>query len=221
METKTTEFTTERKTEMKAEVKSFFTNDLLMIIKTIITEPINGTYSLFSKNETNRFFQSIILMLTTMALYFITALISVGSFRASIPFSIFLRAAIIPALFMLSVSLISFGIKSISGKVNFRKELFTGALCAIPLCFAVLFIIVLSFFDENMLGRMIQKPSQLFNGGIIVAVIFIYLFLMLINILQQSLKAADTKDSMAWYLAPLGVFAAFYLTSLISQNILF
>lgn len=220
METQSTKLTAERRAEMKDEVKSFFKNDLLAIIKTIITEPISGTYSLFSKNE-NRFFQSIILMLTTMILYFIVSLVAVGRYRSNIPFSVFLGTALMPVVFMLSVGLISFGLKSISGKASFKKELFTGALCAIPMWFAVLFTIILSLVDMNMIGKMMQRPSQVLSGGFLVIIMFLFLFLMLINILQQSLKAANTKDAMAWYLAPVGIMAAFFLTSLISQNILF
>jgi hypothetical protein len=41
----------------------------------------------------------------------------------------------------------------------------------------------------------------------------VYIFLMMVNILQQSLKASGTKDVLAYYLAPASVMVAWYVTA--------
>jgi hypothetical protein len=46
----------------------------------------------------------------------------------------------------------------------------------------------------------------------VVVVFILYIFLMMVNILQQSLKASGTKDVLAYYLAPAAVLLAWYIT---------
>jgi len=42
---------------------------------------------------------------------------------------------------------------------------------------------------------------------------------MLINVFQQSLKASNAEDAIAWYLAPASILVAIYLTFQISKGL--
>lgn len=221
MNTLSDKLSAEQRAEMKNDVKSFFTKDLLSIIKTIFMEPIKGTYSMFSESNSSRFSQSMILMFTTLIVYCLVSFMAVDRFHFDISFSVFLRIGIVPVVFILFVSLFSFVVKSISGKTNFKNEIFTGALCAIPLLLFIVISIMASILGNDIIDSMIIRPSRFMQSGLFFILIVLYLFLMLVNILQQSLKAAKTKDAVAWYLAPLGILLAFYLTSLVLKNVLF
>jgi len=72
--------------------------------------------------------------------------------------------------------------------------------------------------DEDNIMRIIKYPEGL---GVTGFLFLLYFHLMLINIVQQSLKASGTKDALAWYLSPLLILASIYLTYQITVNILF
>jgi len=46
-----------------------------------------------------------------------------------------------------------------------------------------------------------------------------YVLLMMINILQQSLRAAGTKDAWNWYMSPAGIFLASYISYKITAGL--
>ncbi|MDP4286193.1 MAG: hypothetical protein Q8891_17425 [Bacteroidota bacterium] len=207
----------ETPTIVKSEIKDFYKKDVLSIIRKVLLEPVSGTYSLFENRSEKSFNQSLILMasaaLVSMAFVF---LIIPSQIRQYAPwFSMLVKSAFFTIVFLLLVSLVSFCIKLISGKASFKNELLTGALCAIP--FTAL-IFLLFFFSKIMMDE--QMISSLAYGGYseiiskagIFLVFVFYIVLLFINILLQSLRASGTKDALAWYLSPIGIFLAFYLT---------
>ena len=133
----------------------------------------------------------------------------VGEARGCMEFKYFFKLSIIPVLIMLIISLISFGIKSISGKSDFKKELMTGALCGIPLSLLIPFALLLKILTDSK-GLMIMNPA---GFGLIDFTIMLFLLVMMINVLQQSLILSGTKSAVAWYLSPVSIILSMYLAT--------
>ena len=130
-------------------------------------------------------------------------------------FSIMTRSALAVIVLLLLISACSFAIKMVSGKPNFKNELLTGGLCAIPLTalLLVLFITSKVIVDSNIVASLAFGGfnALIQKAGVALVLVF-YIVLMFINILQQSLRASGTKDIMLWYLSPACIFLSFYLT---------
>jgi hypothetical protein len=200
------------------EVKAFFKDDLLKIVKSIFTEPIKGTLAIFTNAGTGAYSQALILIITTALVYTLVPYLMVGSEgRQLLGFASFFKLGLSIALVLIIISALGFGIKAISGKPDFKKELLTGALCGIPL---MIFIIVLALFTMFK-GNSIRdfNPQSLLDQGILLGVITLYIMLMLFNIVQQSFKASGTNDALSWYLSPLVISAAFYIGTKIAMSI--
>lgn len=198
----------------KNELKDFYTQGIPQIVKTIFFEPISGTYSLFAKNSDKTYFNALVLIVSTAILYTIIPYMLMGEAREYVGFGGAVKIGIVILIFMVIVSLVAFGVKSISGKPVFKNELLTGGLCGIPLTVLLVLAIIAKIFmgDSESMQSMVMDPQHVLNSGIFFALIAFYILLMLINILQQSFKAGGTKDAMAWYLSPLGIMLSFYLT---------
>ena len=203
--------------DVKEEIKSFYQKDVMGIIKKVLLEPVNGTYSLFSDRTEKSFNQSLILMASAVLISMIFTVISIPSeIREQIKWSsIMFKAAFFTIVFLFLVSLISFGIKMISGKASFKNELLTGALCAIPYTVLVVLLFLTSkiMLNETVIGNLMygDYTDIISKAGIFLVFIF-YVILLFINVLLQSLRSSGTKDAIAWYLSPLGIFLAFYIT---------
>ena len=199
------------------EFKSFYAGDFKSILSTFFKNPIDGLRQIFEQKSKKAYTQALILFLSVFLLYMMGSYVAIGKARKYMDFSDFIKIGLVPVLFMLFVSLISFSMKSGSGKPAFRTELLTGALCGIP--FGILFLLLLSvqMFGDDGILRLMRDPEDL---GALASLIFIYIFLMLINVVQQSLKAAGSKDSTAWYGAPIAVLFSFYLTYQVFSEIL-
>jgi hypothetical protein len=80
------------------------------------------------------------------------------------------------------ITVISFGLKSISGKPNFKDELLTGGLCGVPLGILMPLLLMIKLFAsvDNIMS-LVSNPAKL---GIIGGLILFYILLMLINILH-------------------------------------
>jgi hypothetical protein len=197
----------------KEELKSFYTSSLPKMLKSIFFEPVNGTYTLFSKLTDKTYAHSLILMATTTILYMIVPYILMGEqLREVAGFSGAFKTGLGILIFMLAISVIAFGIKAISGKPNFKNELLTGALCGIPLIVLLILSIVAKMFAGDDSAAMMTDPTAMLGKmGILILLVF-YVFLMLINIVQQSVRAAGTKDALCWYLSPAGIFLAGYIS---------
>jgi hypothetical protein len=101
----------------------------------------------------------------------------------------------------------------ISGKASFKNELLTGALCGIPFTALIILLFLFSkiMMDPEMISGLVYGGYSeiIAKAGFFLLVVF-YIILLCINILLQSLRASGTKDALAWYLSPAGIFLAFY-----------
>ncbi len=203
----------------KEELGSFYKKGLPEMIKTMILQPASGTLSLFTNRSDKTYAQTLILMGSVAVLYIILPyLVLPSQLKELIGFSAAIKIGITTIIFMLLVSAMAFAIKSISGKADFKNELLTGGLCAIPLTVLLVLTLLAKFFmsDDDMYG-MAYNPAGLISRSIIFLLFAFYILLMFINIFQQSLKAGGTKDSLAWYLSPLAIFLSFYFTAKIGS----
>ena len=208
-----------RASETSDRINAFFRNDLKGMVLQFLKEPLSGTFSLFEQRSPNAYFQSVVLTGTTAALYIILPFLCWGrGFRNAIELADLVKFAVIPVLFIVAISVCSLGIKSISGRSDFKTELFTGALNAFPLAFGMLFFSLFVMFggpdisDMRNVGDLLNGMSAIMRSAVIYLIVLVYLILMMINILQQSLKASGTKDALAYYISPAGVLFAWYVT---------
>lgn len=199
------------------EVKNFYKNDFKNLFITVLTNPIDGIYKIFKNPGSAAYKNSLILYSSVFVFFLVGIYILVGEGRKSLEFMDFMKLSLIPIIFMFTISLLAFGIKSISGKPDFKNELQTGAISGIPvaLLVPVLFIIKTTNSIENIFA-LTRFPTEM---GIFGFIFLLYLNLMFINVFQQSLKASGTKDAIAWYISPLAIFAAFYITVKVIQGI--
>jgi hypothetical protein len=200
------------------EVKQFYKGDFKNIFTTVFTNPIQGIYELLEKPSEKAYKQSLILFASIFFLYLVGSYIIVGEARKYMEFSNFIKISIVPVIMMFVITCLSFVIKSLSGKPNFKNELLTGGICGIPLGLLIpIFLVIKIMASERDLMRLINNPM---GAGVFATMIFFYLILMLINVFQQSLKSSGTKDAMAWYLSPAAILLAFYVTFKISKGLL-
>ena len=201
----------------KEKIKDFYKESLPKILKTIFTEPIEGTYSLLSEKTETSYFNSLVLLISTGIHYILIPYIIAVDMRSMVGFGTLVKIGLEIIAFMLVITAISFGIKSISGKPLFKNELLTGALYGIPLSLLIISILLLNFFSKSLdVTDLLSDRSleALQSGGIIIGFLMLFIFFMFINIIQQSLKSAGRKDSIAWYISPIAVLTAFYITSI-------
>jgi len=200
------------------EVKQFYKGDFKNIFTTVFTNPIQGIYELLEKPSEKAYKQSLILFASIFFLYLVGSYLIVGEARKYMEFSNFIKISIVPVIMMFVITCLSFVIKSLSGKPNFKNELLTGGICGIPLGLLIpIFLVIKIMASERDLMRLINNPM---GAGVFATLIFFYLILMLINVFQQSLKSSGTKDAMAWYLSPAAILLAFYVTFKISKGLL-
>lgn len=193
-------------------LKAFYREQLPMLVKTVFLNPISGTHELFKNPAKGSYGNSILLMLSTMVLYLIFPYLLAGKYmRELLSFGILLKISIFSGLFMLLVSALSFGIKSISGKPAFKNELLVGALCGIGLMLLLVFLVVARVFAGDLDMYDMMNPSNLLAKLRFMLVFNLYIFLFMVNVFQQSLKAAGTNDAISWYVSPLAILAIFYI----------
>ncbi len=209
--------TSETKANLTDEVKNFYKGDFKEIFVTIFKNPIDGIFSIFEKPSNKAYTQSLILFSSIFILYLVGGYIIAGEARQYLKFGNFIKIGLIPVILMFVITVISFGLKSISGKPNFKAELLTGGLCGVPLGILMPLLLIIKLFGsiDNIMS-LVSNPAR---AGIIGGLLLFYIILMLINILQQSLKASGTNDALAWYLSPASILLAIYLTIEVSKNI--
>jgi hypothetical protein len=204
--------------EKVAHVKTFFKDELLKIVKSIFTQPIKGVLGVFTNTGAAAYIQALILIATTLLIYTIVPYLMVGSqARDYIGFGPFFKLGLSVALVLVIISALSFGVKAISGKPDFEKELLTGGLCGIPLMIFIIIIALYAAFEGK--GFRYYSPESLIDQGVFLLMITLYLMLMLFNIVQQSFKASGTNDALSWYLSPFVIFLAFYIGAKIAMAI--
>lgn len=199
------------------EVKQFYANDFKALFMAFFANPFEGILSIFKNPSEKSFIHSIILYISVFLLYFLGTYLLAGEMREYMSFGSFLNIGLVPVLIMLCLSGLSFAIKAVSGKANFKSELLTGALCGIPLGLIVPLSLIAKIFGSSAdVMMLIQNPL---GAGMFMGLVVLYLLLMMINVFNQSIKSGGAKDLFAWYLAPLAVLLSFYLSFNISTNL--
>lgn len=191
------------------EIKNFYKGDFMEILTLFFKKPTDGVYSILKNPSKKSFINSLILFGSIFVLYLIGSYFLVGEARESLNVGNFIKIGLFPLICMLIISVLSFGIKTISGKPIFKNELLTGALCGIPFGLLIpILLIVKILVNSNNIMSIMSNPT---GAGIVGLLLFFYIILMLISVFQQSLKSSGTKDAIAWYLSPLSVLLAIYL----------
>ncbi len=207
------------KVNFAKEVKQFYAGDFKTLFRVFFTDPFDGLYALFHTPSDKSSMQALILFASVFVLYFLGGFILAGQMREYMGFAGFLNIAVIPVLVMLTISAFSFLIKSISGKINFKSELLTGAVCGIPLALVVALAVVAKIFGSD--GNLMTFFFNPMAVGSLVGVFMVYLLLMLVNVFYQSLTSGGTKPLFAWYLSPLAILLSFYLAITVSNNLFY
>lgn len=211
---RTTAQPSSEKQKLAEEVKEFYQGELKDIFLTFFRNPIDGILNIFQKPSEKAYKNSLILFASTFVLYFAGSYFLAGEARKYIEFSTFIKIGLIPIVMMLLISIIAFFIKSVSGNPDFKNELQTGGLCAIPISLLLFMAFVIKLFSNT---DIISLVNNLANAGTIALLFVLYILLMFINVFQQSLKASSTEDAISWYLAPASVLLAGYLTFQVSK----
>jgi hypothetical protein len=211
---KTTLEPSAEKSKLADEVKNFYKGELKEIFLTFFLNPIDGILKIFQKPSEKAYKNSLILFASVFALYFIGSIILAGDARKYIDFSVFIKIGLIPITMMFIISIIAFFIKSLSGNPDFKNELQTGGLCGIPISILLFLALIIRLFSDDNIMRLVNNPA---SAGTVALLFILYILLMLINVFQQSLKASNTEDAIAWYLAPASILFAGYLTFQISK----
>ena len=214
-EKETVEHSTE-KSKLTEEVKNFYKGEFGEIFIAFFKNPIDGILSIFKNPSDKAYTNSLILFGSVFILYFIGSYILAGDARSFMNFGSFLKLGLIPIIMMFMITIIAFLIKSFSGNPDFKNELQTGGLCGIPLGVLLILAIILRLFSDSNILNLIYNPL---STGAIGLLFLLYILLMLINVFQQSLKASNTEDAIAWYLAPASILVAIYLTFQISKGL--
>jgi hypothetical protein len=200
------------------DVKSFFSKSLLQIIKDIFSQPIKGTLGIFTNAGSEAYQQGLILIITTVVFYILVPYIMAGSeIRSAIGFGAFFKLGLSAGLVLVIISALTFVVKAVSGKPDFKKELLTGGICGIPLMLILLTIAIFMMFNKDSMSLL--NPESLIQQGIFSGIIMLYFLLMLFNIIQQSFKASGTNDALSWYLSPLVICIGFYIGVKIASSL--
>lgn len=205
------------KTNFSQEVRSFYQHDFKSLLVTFFTDPLDGLYQLLSAPSAKGLNHALIIMGSVFVLFFAGSYISVGELREFMEFSNFLAIGLLPVLVMLSVAAFSYIIKLIVRGATFTHEMVTGALCGIPLALLIFIAILFRLFGEdiNIIG-LFQSPL---SGVPILTIITIYILLMMMNVVHQSLRAGGLRAVYAWYISPIVIMVSLFVSVSVLQNI--
>jgi hypothetical protein len=204
------------KTTLAEEVTHFYSGDFKNIFLTFFKNPISGILTIFQNPSEKSYTHALILYASVAILYLAGAFLLAGDMRDYMNLSSYLKITLFPVMTMLAISVLSFAVKSIAGKINLKDELLTGALCGIPLGLMIPGLLVTKLLGTDNVLSLLMQPS---GGSIFFTLLFLYIFLMLVNVFQQSLKSAKANDTLAWYVSPLCIALAVYLASKVSENL--
>lgn len=182
--------------------------DFKDILIEFFTNPISGVTSILKNPSDKTFMQSMILFGSVFVLYFVGSYLLAGEAREFMELEYFIKFSLAPVIIMFIITLISFGVKSIAGKADFKAELMTGALCGIPMAALIPIGFILKLVSESG-GMQIMNPV---GGGLLGSAFMLIIVLMMVNVLKQSLILSGTKGVVAWYLSPIAMVLSMYLT---------
>lgn len=195
------------------EVGEFYRTEFKDIFTLFFRDPERGVAKIFNRPSRVAFRQSLILYASVFLVFLIGFYILVGQLRDYLTIGIFIMLGLFPVLFMLFVSILTFGLKAFKGRPDPKKELLTGALCGIPLSAILIVLIVARDFIISMIsgGSIPGVAGNPFNAGVITVLVSLYILLMIINTCRQSLNVSDFDEVLGWYLSPVVVMVALYL----------
>lgn len=198
------------------EVSSFFKNNFFGLVKSVLTKPIEGTKAIFVQAGHESYQHALILIFTTGIAVILLNYLFLGSEIDFMPKGMFLKAGIIASIILFIISILTYFVKTLSGKPDFKKELLTGGICGIPV---ILFTCYYCLFGSSVFGgfESFDFSGMLFIHGMVI----IYFFLMLVNIVMQSLRASNSNDAVCWYVSPVIIILSFYLGIRIGTAIFF
>lgn len=191
--------------KQKEEVKEFLSKGIGPLFKKVLCRPLDLNEE-FKQGDT--IIKSVVMILIAGVLFTLLPYLFIGESRRFLGFRFFLSMGVVIMLTLLFIGLISWGIKIIyKKKSNFQDELFTGALCALPLIILLILVCIISLFTSN---NLFGGFGSIFNNGI-GSLFGVYAFFLMITICFQSLRSVYIKANTAWYLSPITVMLAFYI----------
>ncbi len=187
-------------TATRAPQKPLFEiQNLTEIFIRFFKEPLDGVSTLLKNSSVNSFTNTIILYAATAILFFAGGVINFGKYG--------LLYFLFPLLGMIFISLFTFLIKLFVNKPDLKEEFFTGAVCAIP----YLLLIALTLISK-LFGTTVRGPFG-FGSYTMAMIVFSFFIILLVNVVQQSLRSSSIKDAVAWYMAPVVVFLSYFLSN--------
>jgi hypothetical protein len=204
------------KSTLAEQVTHFYSGDFKTMFFTFFKDPISGIQTIFQNPSDKSYTHALILYASVAVLYLVGTFLLAGDVREYMNLSSYLKITLFPVLTMLAISVLSFAVKSLAGKINLKDELLTGALCGIPLGLMIPGLLVTKLLGTDNVLSLLMQPS---GGSIFFILLFLYVFLMLVNVFQQSLKSAKANDTLAWYVSPLCIALSVYLASKVSENL--
>ena len=157
------------KSSFTDEVKSFYTGDFKDILMTFFKNPIDGILTIFQNPSAKSYSHALILYVSVAILYVIGAVLLAGDMRSYMTVSSYIQIALFPVFTMLAITVLSFAVKSVTGNINFKDELLTGALCGIPLGLLIPGMLIAKVLGTDNVLTLLMNPS---SGGIIVVCSF-------------------------------------------------
>jgi hypothetical protein len=185
---------------------------LLRIFYNILRHPISGAHQLFASYNQKSFVQSIVLFLITAVTFVSVSYFMVESgLRDVEPIQNNINIGFVSIVFMVTIAILSFLIKSLSGKADFKQELFTGAICGIPLTLLLVVLFVINLITSNV-AQLAANPLSIVESGIFLILLVMYVMLFMINLFQQSLKVSNVSNTLRWYISPISILLSFYVS---------
>ena len=182
--------------------------ELSRIFSVIFKDPTDGLKMYFADKTKTSVNISLSLYILVFVVYIFGVALLAGDNADKFDLVDYFKVGTMPVLVMLVISVMSFILKSIFGKTEFKDELITGGVSGIPIVLLMSGFVFLSFFKKNLISKVMGDP---FDLGVIAVLVFFYIFILMINVFMQSLRANGLKDSVAFFLSPISIFMSFYV----------
>ena len=198
--------------ESKEAAKKFLAEGIGPLIKKVFFQPLELNQE-FKQSDTQ--VPSTVLILLSGILYTVLPYLMVGSARRFLGFRFFLQIGIAVMIGLIFIGLLTWCIKKIHHKqTEFQNELFTGALCSLPLIVLLIIICILNLFFS---GYNFMGGFGSFFSGSWSTIASVYGFFLMITIVFQSLRSVYIRANTAWYLSPAIVMLGMYMAIKIVQ----
>lgn len=183
--------------------QTYETTRLSDLVILFFKNPLNALHTAFVSPAINNINNTIIIYTITAALF------SLGGFFLYRMYGIIYF--LVPMIGMFTISLLSHFTKSLfaENKPNFKKELFTGAVSAIPYIIMLFFYLIPTFLRRLSLEHL----TWFFYDPIVTYILVGMFFLMLVMIISQSLSASIARKALAWGMSFVIVLISFLITN--------